>query len=130
MGGSHERYPTGVGILFCNRQEGETVRNITLFLLIAVLLSLSTKAFAYSEQDINKLTTLAAIYGRAVACGADVDGPISRTGTWIDSTFGNDRGAYLQIFMSGMQQNAQNQASGRTGESCDSVLGSFRSMGL
>ena len=103
-----------------------------LILLITVISSfaLTGQASAYSEQDVDRLTTLAAIYGRAVACGADVEASIGRTGAWIDSTFGNERGTYLQIFMSGMQQNAQSQASGRTGDSCDSVLRTFRSMGL
>lgn len=106
------------------------MRTITLFFAIAALSVLPIKAFAYSERDVDRLTTLAAVYGRAVACGADVDASISRTGAWIDSTFGSDRGTYLQLFMSGMRQNAQNQASGKTGESCDSILRSFRKMGF
>lgn len=101
-------------------------------ILLTALVSFTPagKALAYSEQDVNRLTTLAAIYGRAVACGADVDASISHTGAWIDTTFGDERGIYLQLFMSGMQQNAQSQASGRTGENCTSVLRTLRSIGL
>lgn len=108
-------------------------KTLAVFIVAASLgavLCTSGSALAYTAQDVDRLTTLAAIYGRATACGADVDGPIGRTGAWIDATFGSERGTYLQIFMAGMRQNAQSQASGAIGESCSSVLYSFRSMGL
>jgi hypothetical protein len=72
------------------------MQKAALLLTIAVIssLSLSSVAFAYTERDVDRLTTLAVIYGRAVACGADVEASIRRTGSWIDSTFESERGAY------------------------------------
>jgi len=101
--------------------------------LTAAIIALSTggaePVYAASDADIDRLTTYATILGRATACGIDVDGPSRRVGRWIDNTFtGQERAAYLNVFIEGMYWNAQRQASGQSPDTCADVTRVMRTM--
>lgn len=106
----------------------------TLFLIFTVSFAAivpTSKTLAYNGHDVGKLTTLAAIYGRAVACGVTLDDlqvSMEQAIKWHRSTFGSDSDAYSEMFKEVMRQNAQSQATGKTSESCESVLKSYRSI--
>ncbi|MDR1856228.1 MAG: hypothetical protein LBR22_03600 [Desulfovibrio sp.] len=100
---------------------------LSLLALVAFLL-FPSGSIAYDSSDIDRLTTLAAIYGRATACGENVEAPIAKTETWINTTFGDEKDFYKRIFMMGMYQSAKNQSQGKTPEDCEAVLRIFRSM--
>ncbi len=101
---------------------------LTILIATSTVVAPTSKAFAYTEQDVGRLATLAAIYGRAAACGvdsADAGASIERTAKWMASTFGSEHNTYMEIFKLIMQLNGQNQFTSKTGVSCDSVLESF-----
>lgn len=82
-----------------------------------------------SSSDIDKLTSYAVIYGRAIACGISVQGDIAKTGAWIDRTFlGSEKSTYLRIFMEGMEYHAQEQSAGRSPDSCSAVRAAYNKM--
>lgn len=98
-------------------------------LLLAALFvaTLSTSAFCYTDADIDKATTYAAILGRAAACGVATENDSRRVGAWLDRTFsGEMRKMQLLIFMEGMKMNAQNQAEGKTGDTCEGVKRAYQ----
>lgn len=97
---------------------------IFLFLLVTAM---STPAPCYTDADIDKATTYAAILGRAAACGVATDNDSRRVGAWLDRTFsGEMRKMQLLIFMEGMKMNAQNQAEGKTGDTCEGVKRAYQ----
>lgn len=96
---------------------------------ISVLGSLTNSTFAASARDIDKLTTYSVVLGRAAACGGDIDGPSRRVGAWMDRVFppgSSDQKVYLPVFMQGMQYHAQQQATGKSPDSCAAVLKTLR----
>lgn len=80
----------------------------------------------YDNNDIDRLTSLAVLYGRGIGCGANLDAELRETGAWIDSTFGADRGVYTMIFSEGLSDNALRQNQGRSPDSCSDVLRNLR----
>lgn len=93
-----------------------------LFFVVLLVVSFTTPAFCYTDADIDKATTYAAILGRAAACGVATENDSRRVGAWLDRTFsGEMRKVQLLIFMEGMKMNAQNQAEGKTGDTCATV---------
>jgi hypothetical protein len=109
----------------------EVVMNQLVFAVIAIsVLGLHTNStFAASSRDIDKLTTYSVVLGRAAACGGDIEGPSRRVGAWMDRAFppgSSDQKVYLPVFMQGMQYHAQQQATGKSPDSCASVLKTLR----
>lgn len=98
-----------------------------LLLTALFVATLSTSALCYTDADIDKATTYAAILGRAAACGVATENDSRRVGAWLDRTFsGEMRKVQLVIFMEGMKMNAQNQAEGKTGDTCEGVKRAYR----
>ena len=83
---------------------------------------ITTPVFAYSNADIDRLTTLAVMYGRATACGANLDVQMRSTQNWLNRTFGAEAALYTMIFAQGLQDHAIRQKEGRTPDSCSTVL--------
>ena len=103
---------------------------VEIFVVFIIFVSLANAA---SSSDIDKLTTYAVILGRATACGINTKEASSKVGAWMDRTFppgSSDQMTYLPILMSGMQYNAQQQASGNSPDSCSAVLRAFNAMHL
>ena len=77
---------------------------------------------AADAGDVDKLTTYAVILGRGAGCGFSVSKEMRQVGRWIDRTFvGREKNTYLKIFMAGVEQNAEQQAAGKSPDSCASV---------
>lgn len=84
----------------------------------------SGAASAASSADIDRLTTYAVVLGRAVGCQIDATNAYSRVGRWMDRAFppgSEDQKTYLPVFIVGVKHNAEQQAAGRSPDSCSSV---------
>jgi hypothetical protein len=95
----------------------------------AVLCGASIGCFAASSEEMERLTTYAAVIGQAVACGADTSEATRAVGRWMDTTFGRASRAqhsYLVMFASELRFQAQQQKEKRP-ESCSPVLRRFDS---
>lgn len=81
-------------------------------------------AAAASNADIDRMTSYAVVLGRATGCQLDVTDGYSRVGRWMDRTFPpgtEDQKTFLPIFMNGVKYHAQQQAAGRSPDSCSTV---------
>lgn len=93
-----------------------------LLFITFLLVIFSTHGMCYTDEDIDKATTYAAMIGRAAGCGIKTENEVRRVGAWLDRTFSGDmRTMQLLIFMEGMKLNAQQQAEGKTGDTCATV---------
>lgn len=89
----------------------------------------SVRTMAASEANIDRLTTYAVIIGRAVACGVDTGDAMQRVGAWMDNKFppgSSDQKTYLPIFMNGVMYHADQQANGKSPDTCSQVTNAFR----
>jgi hypothetical protein len=89
------------------------------------------QTLAASEDDIDRLTTYAAIIGRAVACGVNTENALRRVDAWIDKRFppgSSDQKKYLPIYINAVQYHADQQASGKSPDTCSQVKKNFRKM--
>lgn len=76
------------------------------------------------EIDTNKFSTYAVVLGRATGCGENVDGPLRRVGSWLDSIYrpgSPENQMYLMLLAEGMRHNAVEQRAGRSPDSCAQV---------
>jgi len=95
------------------------------------LAMLSPSVEAATDVDIDKLTTYAVVIGRAMACGVDTEPAMKDVGKWMDRRFppgSSDQQIYLPIFSQGVQYHAQQQADGKSPDSCSSVRRTFTRM--
>lgn len=95
----------------------------TLFVALIFIL-ITTPAISASKQDIDKMTTYAVMLGRAAGCGFDTTYEFKQVGYWLDRTFppkSKDQQIYLPIFLSGVEYHAQQQADGKSPDSCSSI---------
>jgi hypothetical protein len=102
--------------------------SIALAFVIVLLPALPVCA-APSPEAVDKLTTYAVMLGRATVCvdPAESKPVAARVANWIDRNFhGEDRAAYLLVFMQGMDMNARAQGEGRSSDSCAVVARQFR----
>lgn len=84
-----------------------------------------------SDRDIDKLTTYAVILGRAIGCGISTEYESKRVGQWLDSKLppgSAKQKTYLPIFVSGVQYHAEQQASGKSPDTCSQVRRTFNNM--
>lgn len=105
------------------------MKNILSFTVFSLFFVATFVAEAASPKDIDKLTTYAVVLGRAAACGGDIQTPSRRVGAWMDIVFppgSADQKTYLPIFMEGMRYHAQQQAAGKSPDSCSNVLNTLR----
>ena len=105
------------------------VKSILSFTAFSLFLVATFVAEAASSKNIDKLTTYAVVLGRAAACGGDIETPSRRVGAWMDKVFppgSADQKTYLPVFMEGMRYHAQQQATGKSPDSCSSVLDTLR----
>lgn len=100
-------------------------------LTIVGFLTLALPVYAASEKDIDKMTTFAVILGLAIGCGIDTAQASKAAGSWFDRRFppgSKDQKTYLPIFTEGIKMHAQNQASGRSPDTCADVSRQFKLM--
>lgn len=105
------------------------MKNIFSFTVFSLLFVTMSAAEAASSKNIDKLTSYSVILGRAAACGGDIEIPSRRVGAWMDKIFppgSADQKTYLPIFTEGMLYHAQQQAAGKSPDSCSSVLNTLR----
>lgn len=77
-----------------------------------------------NRASIDRLTTYAVLLGRGVGCGIETGPQMARVGRWLDRVAppgSSDQRIYLPMFMAGVQQNASNQAQGRSPDNCNTV---------
>jgi hypothetical protein len=96
---------------------------------LVVLLALPVSSFAASDKDIDSMTTIATMYGRAIGCGIAPDSMGQEIGKWFDRHFpkGTEQATYMPIFMAGIKKNAQAQHEGASPDSCGDVALFFKS---
>jgi hypothetical protein len=102
---------------------------IALASFFVIILLPALPAWAASPDAVDKLTTYAVMLGRATVCvdPAESKPVAARVANWIDRNFhGEDRAAYLLVFMQGMDMNARAQGEGRSPDSCAVVAREFR----
>lgn len=99
----------------------------TFPLVLITLLPMSV--WAASEKDIDTMTTIATMYGRAIGCGIAPDSMGQEIGKWFDRHFpkGKEQATYMPIFMAGIKKNAQAQHEGTSPDSCGAVAAFFKS---
>jgi hypothetical protein len=86
---------------------------IILFVLFTLVGMFFKTANAASADDIDKMTTYAAMLGRASACGSDTEDASRRVGAWLDERFQKGPKAdriYMRVFLEGMTHHAREQA--------------------
>jgi hypothetical protein len=109
-------------------------RKLTGMVMIFVFVStvfIPTPTLAASKADIDRLTTYAVIIGRAIGCGVDTDDASRRVGAWMDEKFppgSSDQQIFLPIFMTGVKYHAEQQANGKSPDTCSQVRSTFRKM--
>ena len=96
---------------------------------LALISLLPVSVWAASDKDIDSMTTIATMYGRAIGCGIAPDSMGQEIGKWFDRHFpkGNEQATYMPIFMMGIKKNAQEQHDGTSPDSCGSVALFFKS---
>jgi len=87
----------------------------------AACLSFAGKAYSHNIDDRNKLSNYAAVSGKAIACREKLGNKTNRVISWIYMTFGGDSEMYAQIFAELQANTIEQQSSGTTNESCESV---------
>ena len=100
------------------------MRFFLFFLLLFIPLSFGniSKGFCANTSDIDKLTTYATLIGRGAGCGFNIESEMMSVGRWLDRTFSADeKSLYLKIFIAGTQYAAEEQAKGKTPDSCSSI---------
>ena len=105
------------------------MKNILFLTALELFFVAPLVAEAASAKNVDKLTTYAVILGRAAACGGDIETPSRRVGAWMDKVFppgSADQKTYLPVFVEGMRYHAQQQAAGKSPDSCSSVLNQLR----
>lgn len=105
------------------------MKSIFSFTVFSLLLVTTFAAEAASSKNIDKLTSYSVVLGRAAACGGNIEAPSRRVGVWMDKVFppgSADQRTYLPVFMEGMRYHAQQQAEGKSPDSCSSVLNTLR----
>ena len=79
-----------------------------------------------SSDKSTKLAAFSAIIGRAAACGAPIDEPLSRVNDWIYASYDRlERIVTEPMFSAAVKQNAENQKNGTSPDTCDSAISSF-----
>lgn len=109
-------------------------RNLTGIIMLFIFVStvfFPSLTLAASKADIDRLTTYTVILGRAIACGVDTDDAMRKVGAWMDKKFppgSSDQKIYLLIFMEGVKHHAEQQANGKSPDTCSQVRSTFRKM--
>jgi hypothetical protein len=94
--------------------------------LAALLLGsgLGPAGLAASAADLETMSRMALLLGRAVGCGLDTRRATGAIGGWLDQAFppgSADHLRYLQAFGADVRRHAQQQQQGDTPDSCADV---------
>lgn len=88
-------------------------------------------AKAASEADLQRMSNMALLLGRAAGCGLDTSRATDVIGTWFDQTFppgSIDQKRYLPAFAKEVRRHAAAQQSGDSPDSCGDVAQAFDTM--
>lgn len=80
-------------------------------------------------ENVDRMTSYAALIGRGSGCGLDMSSKAGRVGDWLDRTVqpgSPDHQTLMMVFMEGSRMEAQAQASGRSPDTCDVVRRAVR----
>ena len=81
-------------------------------------------AVAASAADLETMSRMALLLGRAVGCGLDTRRAVKAIGAWLDQTFppgSAERTRYMQVFGTDVRRHARQQQNGDTPDSCADV---------
>ncbi len=81
-------------------------------------------ALAASAADLETMSRMALLLGRAVGCGLDTHRATGAIGAWLDQVFppgSADHMRYLQAFGADVRRHARQQQQGDTPDSCADV---------
>jgi hypothetical protein len=105
--------------------------------LIAALCSLLVGAAAArvteaaSAADLETMSRMALLLGRAAGCGLDTQRAVKAIGAWLDQTFppgSAEHTRYLQAFGADVRRHAQQQQNGETPDSCADVASALNAV--
>ncbi len=94
--------------------------------LTALLLGaeLAPAVLAASPADLETMSRMALLLGRAVGCDLDTRRAAHEIGAWLDQTFppgSTDQARYLPAFAADVRRHARQQQQGETSDSCADV---------
>ncbi len=81
-------------------------------------------AMAASAADLESMSRMALLLGRAVGCGLDTQRAVKAISTWLDQTFppgSAEQTRYLRTFSADVRRHARQQQSGDSPDSCADV---------
>jgi hypothetical protein len=87
-------------------------------------------ARAASEAEFERMSSLALLLGRGIACNLDTKRASGVIGSWFDQTFpaSAEQERYLPVFAQEVEQHARQQRSGGSPDSCADVAHAFYTM--
>jgi hypothetical protein len=88
-------------------------------------------ALAASAEDLETMSRMALLLGRAVGCGLDTDHAVKAISAWLDQTFppgSAEQTRYLQTFGADVRRHAREQMKGDTPDSCADVANALSAM--
>jgi hypothetical protein len=101
--------------------------------LSALLLGtcIAPAAAAASKADLERMSNMALLLGRAAGCGLDTARATRVIGAWFDQTFppgSIDQKRYLPIFTRDIRRHAEQQQSGNSPDSCTDIAEALHTM--
>lgn len=105
---------------------------VAIAIAIAATAAATTTTLANPHVNVDHLTTFATVYGRGMACSVpkeEAEEVARRIARWMDRINrpgSHDHQMFLLIFIQGVQFHAQQQAKGRSPDSCSVVRRNFR----
>lgn len=97
------------------------MKKALIFALVFIFSGITTFSWAYTDNDVKRMSGYASVLGRAVACGINVDKESYRVAAWLDATFREQSEQFSQEFLAVAAQNAQMQKTGKASEDCKKV---------
>ena len=97
---------------------------LVLSALVLLGPGLRPAALAASPADLETMSRMALLLGRAVGCDLDTRSATRAIGAWLDQTFppgSADRTRYLPAFAADVRGHARQQQQGETSDSCADV---------
>jgi hypothetical protein len=91
----------------------------------------SPVALAASAADLETMSSMALLLGRAAGCGLDTRRATGAIGAWLDQIFppgSADHMRYLQAFGDDVRRHARQQQQGDTPDSCADIAEAFNAM--
>lgn len=96
----------------------KTIHSTALLAALFVVLP----AHAASDADVNRMTTYAALLGRAQGCGIETYTWRKGVASWMDRTFDAEiMPSMMEVFAMGFSNEMKAQRAGKTGDLCTNV---------